>query len=84
MEQDPAVQDMVLQLQTMILTLREEHGVSCAVLGKDGRVVVIERQEAKQPAEEDEVKQDPAAGILGRTGHGVAAFGRLGAWWVTR
>lgn len=38
-----AVQSLVLQLQHMILTLREEHGVSCAVLGKDGRIVTFAR-----------------------------------------
>lgn len=37
------VHSMILQLQHMILTLRNEHGVSCAVLGKDGRVVAFKR-----------------------------------------
>lgn len=57
---DADVQTLLSQLQHMILSLRDQHGVSCAILGKDGRVVAIDRTGEGETKETEEEKKETA------------------------
>ena len=72
---------IVAELQRLSSTLRERHGLACAILGKDSRVVVFE--EAPPPgspaaAEEGkDEKDDETERSLGTTSLGTTSLGTL-------
>jgi hypothetical protein len=46
------------QLQRLTLQLREEHGLACAILGKDGRVVAFDSKKEEEEEEEEDAKEE--------------------------
>jgi hypothetical protein len=66
-----SVEAIVAELQRLSSKLREQHGMACAILGKDGRVVVFE--EAPPPSPRDEKDEDKSLGTstLGTTSLGT-------------
>ncbi len=52
------------QLQSLSLELREQHGLACAILGKDGRVVAFETgKDIEKEGKEEEEKESTAPAI---------------------
>lgn len=63
-EGSDAVGALIEQLQRVTQTLREEHGVTCAILGKDGRVVALNGALDEEDKKENEISNQPSLGTV--------------------
>lgn len=58
---------LIEELQRLSLALREEHGVACTILRKDGRVVALKAEQG-DGLEEDKEGEAAAGGLVGTGG----------------